>query len=368
MTWKRPVRAAVRFGLGRPRIRSLVESELKAHRKPPSPEAALVGREFVDRHGVHHPLDPTLRNRLKSGWRTMVDPVVAAQPPSDEVLGDRRRKATTVVAEASALVAATAGSPLAGRILEIGCYDGSAAYQLARRAGMQVVASDLARYYLVQRPGTSADPDIAGQQGRLAEIRERARLVAGAAVGAVEFVEDDITQSALASGSFDAIVSFEVLEHVQDPAAAFAGMARLLRPGGIVYHDYNPFFSANGGHSLCTLDFPWGHARLDAEDFERYIRELRPSEVDQALRFYRESLNRMTLLDLRAAVDAAGLETVAVLPWFERGLGPRLDPELIAEVRRNYPPAVVDDLLATFVAVVARRPPALDAPAQTAPP
>ena len=122
-------------------------------------------------------------------------------------------------------------------------------------------------------------------------------------------------------------------------------MARLLRPGGIVYHDYNPFFSSKGGHSLCTLAFPWGHARLDAQDFERYLRELRPTELDQALRFYRESLNRMTLADLRAAVAAAGLEPLALVPWFERGL-----------VASLYPTAVVDDLLATFVAVVARRP------------
>ena len=147
-----------------------------------------------------------------------------------------------------------------------------------------------------------------------------------------------------------------MLEHVQQPAAAFAEMARLVRPGGIVYHDYNPFFSSKGGHSLCTLAFPWGHARLDAADFERYLRELRPTEVDQALRFYRESLNRMTLADLRAAVAAAGLELLALVPWFERGLVASLDPSVLPDVQRLYPTAVVDDLLATFVAVVARRP------------
>jgi SAM-dependent methyltransferase len=116
------------------------------------------------------------------------------------------------------------------------------------------------------------------------------------------------------AGRFDAIVSFEVLEHVEELARAFAAMARLLRPGGIGYHDYNPFFNAPGGHSLGALDFPRGHVRLDEGDFERSLRELRPAEVDQALRFYRESLNRMTMADLRATVASAGLDLMAVIP------------------------------------------------------
>lgn len=354
--WKRPIRAAVHLGLDRPRLRAFVQADLKARRPAPGVETGAVGREFVDRHGVHHPLDASLRDRLKPGWRSMVDPAAAAEPPTDQGLLDRAAKAAKVVAEAETFVAATIGEPLQGRILEVGCYDGASAYQLALRTGSSVVASDLARYYVVQRPGATVDPDLGPQQELLVRIRERAAIAAGVAPEAVDFIEDDITRSSLDPASFDAIVSFEMLEHVQRPAAAFAEMARLLRPGGIVYHDYNPFFSSKGGHSLCTLAFPWGHARLDAQDFERYLRELRPTELDQALRFYRESLNRMTLADLRAAVAAAGLEPLALVPWFERGLVASLDPSVLPEVQRLYPTAVVDDLLATFVAVVARRP------------
>ena len=59
------------------------------------------------------------------------------------------------------------------------------------------------------------------------------------------FVEDDITTSSLERGSFDAIVRFEVLEHLANPLDGVAAMARLLRPGGVLYHDYNPFFAVN---------------------------------------------------------------------------------------------------------------------------
>ncbi len=355
--WKRPIRAAIRRGLDNGRVRSLVEAELKSRRNAPSPaQDEPGGGVFIDRHGVRHPLDPTHRDRLKPEWRSIVDPVKASQPPTDEALRTRARKSARTVDEASAIIAAAAGVPLTGRILEIGCYDGAVAFQLAGRPGTSVVASDLARYYVVQRPGDPADDELDAQQAALASLRERARLAAGAPPRAVEFIEDDITASGLEPASFDAIVSFEVLEHLGRPKAAFAAMHRLLRPGGIGYHDYNPFFSLIGGHSLCTLDFAWGHARLDAADFERYLRERRPEAVAQTLRFYIENLNRMTLADLRDAVETAGLELVSLVPWSERGLVARLTPDVLDEVRRTYPSTTVGDLLASFVNVVVRRP------------
>jgi SAM-dependent methyltransferase len=355
--WKRPVRSAVRLGLDVPAIRSVVESELKRGRRPPpSPQPGDVEREFMDRHGVRHSLDPSLRDRLKPGWRSMVDPDAASAAPTDAALLDRARKAKTSVAEGSALAALVAGSAFDGRVLEIGCYDGAAAYQLAGVHGASVVASDLARYYVVQRPGEPSDTAVSAQQEALATLRDRARAIAGIEPGVVEFVEDDITSSALSPSSFDAVVSFEVLEHVRDPMATFAAIHRLLKPGGIGYHDYNPFFSILGGHSLGTLDFPWGHARLGDADLERYLIENRPAEAAQALRFLDESLNRMTIAGLRGAVAASGLELLALVPWSDRSLIRLLSADALREVQRVYPTATVEDLLATFVAVVVRRP------------
>ena len=323
----------------------------------PAARSILPKETFVDRHGTTHRLDPELRDRLKPGWRTMLDPEALSTPPTDAALREKAKKVGTPVAEANALLSVTTGRTLTGRILEIGCYDGSAAFAMAAESGADVVGSDLARYYLYQRPGDvpSAD-DIERQQGVLAELRERARIVAGIQPGRVSFVEDDITGSTLEPGTFDVIVSFEVLEHLLDPGAGFAAMARLLKPGGVMYHDYNPFFAVNGGHSLVTLDFPWGHVRLDDGDVERYVREIRPDEVDQALRFYRESLNRMTRADLTAALDAAGLETMAILPWTQRSLIPQLTPAILAEVQHTYPSVRPEELLHTFVGVVARKP------------
>jgi SAM-dependent methyltransferase len=354
--WKRPIRSAVHVGLDQPGLRALVESDLRARRSAAADETPRDDGVFVDRYGVSHTLDLGLRDRLKPEWRSMLDPVAAAAPPSDEVLRRRARKAVTSAREATEMVDATAGVPLAGRILEVGCFDGAVAFQLARRDDTEVVASDVGRYYVVQRPGEPDDGEIARQGDFLAAIRDRARAAAGVPPGTVMFVEDDIVSSALEPESFDAIVSFEVLEHLRRPAAAFAAMRGLLRPGGVAYHDYNPFFSLIGGHSLCTLDFPWGHGRLDHGDVERYLEERRPAAAAQTLRFFDESLNRMTLADLRGAIEAAGLETLAIVPWSDRALVARLTPDVLPEVRRTYPTATIEDLLATFVSVVVRRP------------
>ena len=74
----------------------------------------------------------------------MCDPVAAAQPPTDEHLAASADKAARSIAEMERLLAVTAGAALTGRVLEIGCYDGAAAFQLAKRPGTSVVASDLA--------------------------------------------------------------------------------------------------------------------------------------------------------------------------------------------------------------------------------
>ena len=365
------LRRLVGLAVRPPRIRRIVETGLretapKAGARAPreAAPASHVGfgdvaapRTFVDRHGITHALDPELRDRLKPGWRAMLDPAAAAAPPSDATLRDRARKATATVAEANAILGATAGTSLSGRILDIGCYDGSTAFAMAADDGAHVVGSDLARYYVVQRPGDPpTDEEVEAQQGTLAELRERARQVAGIDPGRVTFIEDDITRSTLPVGTFDAVVSFTVLEHLLDPAGAFAAMAALLKPGGILYHDYNPFFAINGGHSLVTLDVPWGHARFADDDVERYLREIRPGEADTALRFYRESLNRMTRADLAAAIDGAGLQSVAIIPWTQRTLAAQLDPAIVSEVRRTYPGIRPEELVGTFVSVVARKP------------
>jgi ubiquinone/menaquinone biosynthesis C-methylase UbiE len=64
-----------------------------------------------------------------------------------------------------------------------------------------------------------------------------------------DFVSADAMALPFASESFDAVVSFETIEHVPDAAAFLAEMTRVLRPGGtficstpnIAYSDHPPY-------------------------------------------------------------------------------------------------------------------------------
>lgn len=105
------------------------------------------------------------------------------------------------------------------RIAEIGCGTGQMCLYLAR-ADRVIVGADLTRAALVL--GAAA-----------ARRFELAR---------VQFVETDLRQPGLKTGSFDVVYSSGVLHHMSNPREAFARLARLARPGGvIVLGVYNAF-------------------------------------------------------------------------------------------------------------------------------
>ena len=59
--------------------------------------------------------------------------------------------------------------------------------------------------------------------------------VAPGAVDAAGIRHEDMAGSSFEDGSLDCVVSFDVLEHVPEPALAFTEVARVLRPGGLFF-------------------------------------------------------------------------------------------------------------------------------------
>ena len=97
------------------------------------------------------------------------------------------------------------------RVAEIGCGTGQMSLYLAR-ADRVVIAADLSRPSLLL--GVAA-----ARRFGISQVR---------------FVETDLHRSALKSGAFDVVYSSGVLHHTSNPRAAFAQVARLGRPVGIV--------------------------------------------------------------------------------------------------------------------------------------
>jgi SAM-dependent methyltransferase len=298
---------------------------------PPETIAAGVARLYDERPEL---FAPPSRDDARYGMQVL-EPARAAEVP----LAHYRQAADELAA-----IASSQGIDLRrGRVLDVGCASGNLSYALAAVAG-EVVGIDLD----VERYVTP-------------EHRARARgiLMSEADGHRVAVEEGDVTALAYPDKSFDVVVSSVVLEHVRDPSAAFREIRRVLRPGGISLHDVEPWFGPRGGHSLCTLDFPWGHVRLGPEDFERYVRRWRPFEVGDAVDYHRHGFQepRLTLDESRAAALGAGLD---IVEWREKPLSLRdvhnrlATSELVADCRRLHPRITRRDLLTLGYRVLLR--------------
>jgi SAM-dependent methyltransferase len=101
-------------------------------------------------------------------------------------------------------------------VLDLGCGEGRHAFEAYRR-GAAVVAIDWGQH------------EVETTRQWLTAIAEAGEAPAGARA---EVVRGDLTALPVPDASVDRVIASEVLEHIPDDAAAFAEIARVLKPGG----------------------------------------------------------------------------------------------------------------------------------------
>lgn len=168
----------------------------------------------------------------------------------------------------------------------------------------------------------------------------------------LSYVPDNITESSFPDHSFDVLFSNTVLEHVDDIDACFAEMKRILRPNGIGFHIYNPFFSYNGAHTVCSTDHPWGHCVLTEQEYSRYLEERYPNQKSTSITFFRHDLNKKCLKEFRDSLEKTGFRKSSFLPETNLNLTQLLLPHTLNAAQRNYPDASFEDLLTNSVIIV----------------
>lgn len=110
----------------------------------------------------------------------------------------------------------------------------------------------------------------------------------------------DVSALAFADNSFDLVASTALLEHVRDLDACVAEMARVARPGGIVFASFGPLWPSYGGaHYLGSYEHLW----MTKAQFAAYI-EARgiAYEHEEALHWLRHDMfSRATYNEYLAA-------------------------------------------------------------------
>lgn len=147
---------------------------------------------------------------------------------------------------------------------------------------------------------------------------------------------------------FDAVIALDVFEHIEDDAAAYREVARVLKPGGILVLSVPAFKSLWGPHDVALLHFrryrlSEVRARLRKAGLEprrlsyaifllfplvaliRFFEKRKQGEAKASLPKLPNWLNR-ALIALQAA--EAALVTLLPLPWGSSVVGLARKPDL----------------------------------------
>jgi len=186
---------------------------------------------------------------------------------------------------------------LAGKtVLDVGCGLGGKLVFYAQAGARKVVAIDL------RSASARAAVDLAAQRG----VADR-----------VEVVVADAARLPFAAGSFDVLVSVNVMEHVDAPRAVLLSSRRVLRPEGLAFLRFPPYHSPWGPHVEGWIHFPWPHLIFAEKTLIGALRRIEAAQrldegyIPQAQVPWSElealpELNKLTLSGFRALLRETG--------------------------------------------------------------
>jgi len=96
----------------------------------------------------------------------------------------------------------------------------------------------------------------------------------------VKYFTMDATKLKFEDASFDFIFSHNGFEHFSDPEAVYNECNRVLKPGGMMYFQFNPlYYSPFGYHGYKSIAIPYLHILFSQNDFTRFAKSQNRPEL-----------------------------------------------------------------------------------------
>jgi ubiquinone/menaquinone biosynthesis C-methylase UbiE len=252
--------------------------------------------------------------RVVAGFRERVLSAAQHSPRADwddERYAAKARKKARQTRRFVEEAARIGGTVERARVLEVGCGAGIESILTAVGPVHSVVGIDVSLPLF--------DPGDKGERMRRLARESLAAIGAPADLDAVlqrpvRFETMDATRMAFPDNSFDLIRSWATMEHIVPPEPALAEMARVVRPGGLIYHGIDPFYWLKGCHKRGVVDIPWAHARLTPAEYHRFVAQHEGEDTARKRSRFLKTLNQFTSRQWRRTLESGPFE---ILTWTE---------------------------------------------------
>jgi ubiquinone/menaquinone biosynthesis C-methylase UbiE len=104
---------------------------------------------------------------------------------------------------------------------------------------------------------------------------------------------------------FDLVYAYATMEHVPAIEQAFSEMARVTKPGGVVYSHASPLWRSPFGHHKANLfpDHPWIHLLMSAEEIIAFCAEEGIDEPSKGIEHHVRYMLNPAYFNMRPASD-----------------------------------------------------------------
>lgn len=300
-------------------------------------------KSFKLSNGYDLPIVEGWRERVKSNWRNAYKEFEYSPIPQEKV-----NKLKHDIKLAAYILSKHKISLQDKTIMDVGCYLGIQCFGGIELGARKAVGIDIPEYYINQSTKKVNASKILEQ--RREQIREYHPHIDRSKI---DFYDTSVFEMEF-DNEFDIIFSWETFEHITNPKEALKRIYKALKPGGISFHNYNPFFCISGGHSMCTLDFPFAHTFLTDKDFKRYLEEVTPVNPpdkykELSYNFFTKNLNRMTQQDLRNYIEEENFKLLDFIAVPEFNKLDQLDESTLTIAKELYPNLSINDMLCSNI-------------------